>query len=114
MSRTILLVDDSDVVRMTLAALLEDDGHTVIEAASLAEARAQLDASFDVAVIDLNLSDGLGNALFADIRTRHPTAAIVLLTGADTPPPGADLVVEKGADPAQLGAQIEAAIARRV
>ena len=35
----VLLVDDSDSVRLTLGAILEDAGHVVVEASSLAAAR---------------------------------------------------------------------------
>jgi len=113
---TILLVDDSDAVRVTYAALLETDGHRVVEAASLAEARDRLAATrFDAAIVDLHLPDGLGTALFDDVRSHHPAAAIVLLSGGDAaePPQGADLVLEKGHDPTRFGPMIEAAIQRR-
>jgi DNA-binding NtrC family response regulator len=116
MTRTILLVDDSDAVRLTFAALLESDGHHVVEASTLAEARGQLAAAtLDAAVVDLHLPDGLGTALFDEVRARHPRAAIVLLSGADAveAPVGADLVLEKGQDPERLGALIEDAIAKR-
>lgn len=112
--RTILLVDDDVSVRITCAALLEDEGHRVLEAGSLAEARAQLDAAVDAAVIDLNLPDGLGTAFAAEVRARHPAAALVLMTGSDAVPDGdVDLVFVKGEDPTQLGARVEAAIERR-
>ena len=108
--RIVLLVEDSDAVRCTFAAVLEDDGHQVIEAASLAESRAVLAAStrdgvrrrvIEVAIVDLNLPDGLGTTLSTEIRSHHPEAAIVLMSGADPGPAvGAiDLVVEKGALP---------------
>jgi CheY-like chemotaxis protein len=113
-ARTILLVDDSDGVRLTVTAFLEDLGHHVVCAGSLAEGRDRLGAaSFDVALVDLHLPDGLGTALLAELRGRHPTVARVLLTGADAAGPidGVDLVVEKGLDPEDLGAMVERAIA---
>jgi two-component system response regulator PilR (NtrC family) len=115
MQRTILLVDDSDAVRMTFAALLESDGHHVLEARNLTEARDQLvHAALDAAVVDLHLPDGLGTTLFEDVRARHPHAAIVLLSGSGAASSGdADLVLEKGQDLADLGDRIEAAIAAR-
>ena len=56
---------------------------------------------FEVAIVDLNLPDGLGTTLSTEIRSHHPEAAIVLMSGADPGPAvGAiDLVVEKGALP---------------
>jgi DNA-binding response OmpR family regulator len=113
-ARTILLVEDDPSVRLTCAALLEDEGHCVLEAGSLAEARAQLRAGIDAAVIDLNLPDGLGTVLAAELRARHPATALILMTGADLAAEGdIDLVVVKGDDPTRLGARVEAAIERR-
>ena len=115
MGRTILLVDDDDGVRMTYAVLLEDDGHRVIEAGTIGDARARIaDTAVDVAVLDLNLRDGVGTSLAADLRARQPGAAIVLLSGADRPDAhDVDLVVAKSSDPAELAAAIEDAIAHR-
>lgn len=112
---TILLVDDSDSVRLTFAALLEERGHRVVEAASLAEARGRLDEGrYDAAVVDLHLPDGLGTVLIDEVRHRHPETALVLLSGADaTEPADVDLVLEKGMDPGAVSAQLEEAIAGR-
>ena len=110
---TILLVDDSDAVRLTFAALLEDRGHRVVEAGSLAEARRRLDGTrYDAAVIDLHLPDGLGTTLVAEVRSRHPETALVLLSGAEADGlTGADLVLHKGMRPDAITARLEEAIA---
>lgn len=110
---TILLVDDSDAVRLTFAALLEDRGHRVVEAGSLAEARGRLgEARFDAAVVDLHLPDGLGTSLISELRTSHPEIALVLLSGADAAEPAdVDLVLEKGMDPGAISVRLEQAIA---
>ena len=55
---TLLLVDDTDVVRATLALLLDLDGWAVAQAASTDEALDAMRAhaeSIRVAVIDVNL-----------------------------------------------------------
>lgn len=112
--RTILIVDDSDALRFTFAALLEADGHCVVEAGSLAEARRMLDGALDCVVLDLHLPDGLGTSLVGEVRARQPHAALVLMSGEV--PTGAldvDLALEKGLDPRTLGAVIERAIAAR-
>ncbi len=114
-ARTILLVDDDDSVRMSYAALLEDDGYRVVEAVSVGDARARIaDTEVDAVVLDLHLRDGVGTSLAADVRARHPRAAIVLLSGAAASA-GVDVdsIVEKGEDPAVLSAEIERAIAKR-
>jgi DNA-binding response OmpR family regulator len=113
--RTILLVDDADAVRLTFAALLEDDGHRVVEAATLAEARARLDAPLDVAILDLHLPDGLGTVLVAELRARHPGAAIVVMSGdgVEIADGGADVVVDKDRSPSEVMALAEPVLERR-
>jgi DNA-binding NtrC family response regulator len=117
MGHAILLVDDSDTIRMTLGALLEDNGHRVIEASTLAEARARLaePSVFDAVVIDFHLGDELGSDLFSEIRAAHPRAALVLMSGsgAIVGVDGADVIVQKGRSPDELDALIERAIADR-
>jgi DNA-binding response OmpR family regulator len=54
----LLVVEDDRNLRDALAETLEDEGHDVRRAATLAEARAALkDASPDVLVLDLMLPD---------------------------------------------------------
>jgi DNA-binding NtrC family response regulator len=83
----ILLVDDDPSARTTLAALLELEGHVVEEASSLVGSRAWLERSAraDVALVDLNLVDGLGTALFSELRARCPGVRIVLMSGDGEP-----------------------------
>lgn len=108
----ILLVDDSDSVRLTLAAILEDAGHVVIEATSLASARGCLrDQPFDLILLDVHLGDGLGPTLIPEIRTALPGVTIAVLTGEPTPISGADAVLVKGDDPRRLLEQMERMVA---
>jgi len=52
----ILVVDDDAMTRFAMRRVLESDGHTVHEAADVAEARVEIDANhFDVAIIDWDL-----------------------------------------------------------
>lgn len=79
----IVLADDHAVVRGALRALLETQrGLQVIgEATDVAGAReAVAAASPDVLVLDVNLPDGLGVDVVADLRREHPDTQIVLLT----------------------------------
>jgi two-component system response regulator PilR (NtrC family) len=113
----VFLVDDSTPARLTLGALLEDAGHEVIEADSLASARARLAtaAPFDVALLDVRLGDGLGPELIPELRARLPKVLVVLLTGnaTDVATGGADAVFEKAGDPEALIARLEALRAGR-
>jgi DNA-binding response OmpR family regulator len=114
----VLLVDDSDAIRFTMSALLEDAGHAVIEAESLEAARAILAAepasSFEVGVIDLHLEDGDGSELISELRAADQAITLVLLTGEPSPDKlGADIVLTKGDRPNAIVSSIEAAVAAR-
>lgn len=79
----ILLVDDDELVRVSLASLLEMDGHKVTLASS---GEAALDAlasglGVDVVILDLNMP-GMGGAdTLPRIRALYPALPIVLATG---------------------------------
>ena len=64
------------------------EGFAVDAAGTLAEANAKLDGQA-IALLDLNLPDGLGTELLRRIRSGHPHIGVVILTGAVD-----DLVVE--------------------
>lgn len=81
--RTLLLVDDEPSIGLTLGALLEDEGWTVIVAESLRAAREGMRSDLDVAILDRNLQDGKGTALVAELRARSPRIRIVVMTGEE-------------------------------
>jgi two-component system response regulator HupR/HoxA len=111
-TRTVLLVDDDVGNRLTFAALLEDAGYRVVEASSLADGRRRISlGTFEVAILDLNLGDGLGTDLVSELRRRTPEIVIALLTGVSMPPsPGVDFVLVKGSDPGVHLRTLEAAL----
>jgi two-component system, response regulator RegA len=80
----ILLVDDDESNRLTLSALLEDEGFEVREATSFAEACEVLSgpSSFAIVLTDQNLGDGLGSDLMPVVRARLPRAKVVLMSGS--------------------------------
>jgi two-component system response regulator DevR len=82
----VFLVDDHELVRRGLAALLgaEDDIEIVGEAAAAAQARSRIAATQpDVALLDVRLPDGSGVDVCRDIRARFPSIACLMLTGYD-------------------------------
>jgi CheY-like chemotaxis protein len=99
----VLLVDDEDVVRATLAEELAERGYEVHEAADAAEACALLRARrFDVLVTDFSMPGETGSALIAAARRIRPGMPGLLLTGM-----GADLpldpdAVSTGAAPTEI------------
>jgi DNA-binding NarL/FixJ family response regulator len=79
----ILLVDDHEVVRDGVKALLQatDDIIVTAEASSVREAIDEADrARPDVVVMDVRLADGSGIEATREIRARHPKTAIIMLT----------------------------------
>lgn len=83
MSPRVLLVEDDRVLRSSLREALSIEGHDVRTAASLADARAQLqhcppDEPVDLVLLDLGLPDGDGQALLAELRRSGGTPVIVI------------------------------------
>ncbi|WP_047870705.1 response regulator transcription factor [Nocardiopsis sp. RV163] len=79
----VFLVDDHDVVRRGITALLEDEGdiEVVGEAATAAEALGRVPAARpDVAVLDVRLPDGSGVKVCRELRSRFPELACLMLT----------------------------------
>jgi CheY-like chemotaxis protein len=83
--RTVLLVDDEDLLRTCAADLLAEAGYHVIEAASADEALGVLQADPDavhILVTDVHMPgsmDGLG--LATEVDRRWPQIALVVASG---------------------------------
>ncbi len=79
----VMLVDDHEVVRGGIKALLQatDDIVVTAEAGSVQEAIDEADRTRpDVVVMDVRLIDGSGIEATREIRARHPKTAVVMLT----------------------------------
>ncbi|MBV2364149.1 response regulator [Streptomonospora nanhaiensis] len=79
----VFLVDDHDVVRRGVGALLgdEDDIEVVGEAGTAAEAIARIPAVRpDVALLDVRLPDGTGVEVCREVRSHLPSLACLMLT----------------------------------
>jgi DNA-binding NarL/FixJ family response regulator len=80
---TVFLLDDLEIVRLGLRALLtaESDIDVVGDAGTAASALDQIGALRpDVALLDVRLPDGDGLAVCREIRTTLPSTACLLLT----------------------------------
>ena len=79
--RVVLVVDDERAVRYALTEVLRGEGHTVVSAASGAEALDLL-AQHEVAMVvtDLAMPGMDGLALLAAVRQRDPSLPVVLVT----------------------------------
>jgi PAS domain S-box-containing protein len=89
---TVLVVDDDPLVLTNMAAMLDDMGHTVFEAASAAEALAVLgrERTIELVVTDQAMPKMTGLQLIDEIRRGWPRLPVVLATGFAELPPGTD------------------------
>ena len=79
----VMLVDDHDIVRDGIRALLEraDDMVVCAEAGTMRRAVEQADRSLpDVILMDVRLPDGSGVEATREIRTAHPDTRVLMLT----------------------------------
>jgi signal transduction histidine kinase len=78
----LLVVDDEENLRITTAAILEQEGYHVETASSGNEAVSLLEsAEFDLVLTDLHMEGGDGLSVLAEIRRRAPLTISVVLTG---------------------------------
>jgi len=79
----VMLVDDHEVVRDGIRALLSGNEDVVVcaEAGSVREAVAEAERALpDVIVMDVRLSDGSGIEATRDIRAQRPATQVLMLT----------------------------------
>ena len=103
----ILVVDDEPSIRLLCRVNLELEGHEVLEAHSLASARATLaEEDVDLLVLDVHLHRERSDALVAECQARRPPIPVVLVTGSvELTEPGlrtADAVLPKPFELEQL------------
>lgn len=80
---TVLVVDDEPSIRMLCRVNLELDGYEVVEAATLAEARAALAAQPLAAVLlDVHLGAHTSYDFVAECAAHVPRIPVALLTGS--------------------------------
>jgi CheY-like chemotaxis protein len=115
----VLLVDDDLLVMTGTSAMLEDLGHTPIEAHSGAEALAKLASGVevDVVITDHAMPAMTGLQLARSIQEKHPGIPIILATGyAELPVDPASLGILRLAKPCSqydIGIAIQSALGTR-
>ena len=78
----VLIVDDDESVRVTTAAILEQEGYEVATASDGREALEMAARShYDLVLTDLRMEDMDGMTLLHELQTRHPNVVTIVLTG---------------------------------
>ena len=112
----ILVVDDDDGIRELVRMILDIEGHRVVCAAGVAEARKRLESGrIDLVVTDLHLGDGTG----FDLIEHLAETPVIVMSATDSTEPrlrafrmGADDYVTKPFVPAELAARVGAVLRR--
>jgi PAS domain S-box-containing protein len=113
MAATILVVDDDPLIAMSTVDMLEDLGHTVIEANSAKQALEILQSgqAIDLLMTDQAMPGMTGIELIEIVRPQHPDLPVLLATGYADLPAGKWSNLPRLAKPYQQ-AQLEAEVGR--
>jgi DNA-binding NtrC family response regulator len=118
---TVLIIDDETAIRESLETLLEFEGYAVQSAETGEEGLAKMaETPFDLVLLDFALPDRNGLEILADIRSRDPQLAVIMITAYGTVDNavramqnGATNFIQKPWDNEKLLADVRAAVARR-
>ncbi len=89
-SRRVLVVDDEELIRWSLAERLRVEGHKVLEAGTAADALEIAEDGVDLVLLDYQLPDGDGIGVLRKIHELDPDTLVLMLTAHKD----VDLVVE--------------------
>ena len=92
-ARTVMVVEDEQLVRDLVRRVLETNGHRAVAASSGSEAEAILakpNASIDIVILDVTLPDVDGAELARRWSSAHPTLPVLLVSGFDRSEAGDD------------------------
>jgi DNA-binding response OmpR family regulator len=123
--KTILIVEDDAFGRECVLEMLKMQGFEVAYAKDSVEARGLIECtSFDVALVDLLLSESDGLKIIPEIRALSPNTALIAMSGGGPFPSeqllklaryfGADGALEKPFTPEQLAMAMDASYSRDI
>jgi DNA-binding response OmpR family regulator len=82
-TKRVLLVDDDEMLRTSLAEQFTAHGYEPVEAATVADGRAKgMDGLYEFMVLDVSLPDGDGRKLCRSLREAGVTCPILMLTAS--------------------------------
>lgn len=121
MKAHLLLVEDDPDMADLLTQVLAYEGFSITHAASVSAAKQLLTGDVQLALLDVGLPDGNGFDLLRDIRARHPTLPVIMLTARGEAMDrvlglelGADDYLPKPFETRELTARIRAVLRRAV
>lgn len=77
--KTVLIVDDEDLMRRAIRTKLTRDGYTCFEACCAKEALSQLEERpFDLVILDIKMPGRSGSDLLPEIRREYPDTAVIM------------------------------------
>ena len=80
--KTVLIVDDEEILRFTFKEFLEEDGYVVETAENYDDAMEKLRASsFDLVITDMTMPGMTGAHLSEEIYKIRPDIPVILCTG---------------------------------
>ncbi len=108
----ILIIDDQHLIRNYLAKYFRVTGNTAITASSVKKARTLIEKeTFDVALVDFRMLDGMGTDIVSQIKEQRPKAKIIGMSGTEQSSSfykaGADAFIKKPFNDKELMTVIE-------
>ena len=81
MSKSILVVDDEQIIRESLSFVLKNEGFTVAESSNGKEALERQEAEpFDIIITDIEMPHMKGVELLKHVRQRTPQTSVIIVT----------------------------------
>ena len=113
----VLVVDDEPALRLLYRVNLELEGYRILEAGTVAEARAAIEAqAIAVVLLDMQLGAERSDVLLQELRDREPRIPVVVVTGSsdidtDERTIEADAVIGKPFTIEELTSAVQAVVA---